>query len=337
MVKVERYSDVAGFFALQAEWNDLLGRSASNTIFLTWEWQKTWWERLGEGDLTLIAVRDDEGALIGIAPLFGTRDEEGLATLAFVGCVDVSDYLDVIADRGHEEAVYAALLDVLSEEGSIHWDRADLCNIPAASPTRRLLPALAQARGYRVRVAVQDICPVISLPATWEEYLSSLSKKQRHEIRRKIRRANREAQITWYIVRDPARLHNDVEDFLDLHRKSAEEKNEFMEPRMQEFFRAIARVLHQRGWLQLAFIEVNGEKAASMFNFDDGDAILVYNSGYDPQRYANLSPGIVLLSYCIEHAIRQGRKRFDFLRGEEAYKFRFGAQETKIYRLIIEK
>jgi CelD/BcsL family acetyltransferase involved in cellulose biosynthesis len=336
-MKIKVYTDASGFSALAEEWNPLLKRSISDLIFVTWEWQKTWWAHLGEGSLTLITVRDDEGTLIGLAPLFGAQDEEGRETLAFIGCVDVTDYLDVIVARGHEEAVYAALLDVLSGEDGIRWDRANLCNIPAASPTRRLLPALAEARGYRVRVVVQDVCPVISLPVTWEEYLNSLSKKQRHEIRRKIRKANREAQVEWYIVQDPARLPDEIEDFIELHRQSAEEKDAFMEPRMQEFFHAIAQVLQQRGWLQLAFIEVNGERAASMLNFDYGDAILVYNSGYDPQQYASLSPGIVLLSYCIEHAIQQGRKHFDFLRGEEEYKFRFGAQETKVYQLLIEK
>ncbi|MFQ6058709.1 MAG: GNAT family N-acetyltransferase, partial [Anaerolineae bacterium] len=307
------------------------------TIFLTWEWQKTWWEHLGEGDLYLIAVRDDEGCLLGIAPLFETQDEEGRESLAFVGCVDVSDYLDLIVARGHEEAVYSALLDVLDDERSLSWDLADLCNIPAASPTHRLLPALAQARGYRTRVLVQDVCPVIPLPDDWEAYLASLDRKQRHEIRRKIRKANREARVEWYIVQDPARLPAEIEAFLDLHQRSGAEKDEFMEPKMQGFFRAIAQVLQEKGWLQLAFIELNGQKAASLFNFDYQGAILVYNSGYDPRRYANLSPGIVLLSYCIEHAIRQGRKRFDFLRGEEEYKFRFGARETRVYQLLIEK
>jgi CelD/BcsL family acetyltransferase involved in cellulose biosynthesis len=336
-MKIELYTDPSGFSALAEEWNPLLRRSASDTIFLTWEWQRCWWEHLGEGELILVAVRDDEDTLIGIAPLFAARDEEGRAVLAFVGGVDLSDYLDLIAARGHEEALYAALLDLLGEGGAIRWDVAEFCNIPAASPTRRFLPALARARGYRAHVAVQEICPVISLPATWEAYLSSLSKKERHEIRRKIRKAHREAQITWYIVQDPARLPGEVEEFIELHRKSAEEKEAFMAPRVQGFFRAIARVLHRRGWLQLAFIEVNGEKAATVLCFDYGDAILVYNSGYDPQRYADLSPGMVLLSHCLEHAIQQGRKRFDFLRGEEEYKFRFGAQETKVHRLLIEK
>jgi CelD/BcsL family acetyltransferase involved in cellulose biosynthesis len=336
-MKIELYTDASGFSALAEEWNPLLKQSISDIVFLTWEWQKTWWTHLGEGNLTLITVRDNQDTLIGIAPLFAAPDEEERETLAFIGCVDVTDYLDFIIARGHEEAVYAALLDVLSGEDGIRWDRADLCNIPAASPTRRLLPALAEARGYRARVAVQDICPVISLPATWEEYLNSLSKKQRHEIRRKIRKANREAQVEWYIVQDPVRLPDEIEDFIELHRQSAKEKDAFMEPRMQEFFRVLAQLLHQRGWLQLAFIKANGEKAASMLNFNYGDAIQVYNSGYDPQRYADLSPGIVLLSYCIEHAIQQGRKHFDFLRGEEEYKFRFGAQDTKVYQLIIEK
>jgi CelD/BcsL family acetyltransferase involved in cellulose biosynthesis len=85
----------------------------------------------------------------------------------------------------------------------------------------------------------------------------------------------------------------------------------------------------------LAFIELNGEKAAAMLNFDYRDSILVYNSGYDPQKYARLSPGIVLLSYCIQRAIELGRTEFDFLRGAEEYKYRFGAQPTEVHRLLI--
>ena len=108
-----------------------------------------------------------------------------------------------------------------------------------------------------------------------------------------------------------------------------------MDEQMKGFFRAMAYALQPPGWLQLAFIEVDGQKAASMLNFDYGDAILVYNSGYDPQRHAHLSPGIVLLTYCIQHAVELGRARFDFLRGDEPYKYRFGAKDTKVYRLII--
>jgi CelD/BcsL family acetyltransferase involved in cellulose biosynthesis len=104
---------------------------------------------------------------------------------------------------------------------------------------------------------------------------------------------------------------------------------------MADFFREICRTAFAAGWLQLAFIEVNGQRTAAMLNFDYQNQILVYNSGYDPEQYAALSPGIVLLSHCIQNAIERGRSRFDFLRGDEEYKFRFGAVETTIHEVTI--
>lgn len=338
-MKTQVYTDAAGFAALRQEWNPLLRNSASNTIFLTWEWQSTWWEHLGEGELYLIAVRDG-GHLSGIAPLYLTSagnltSDDGPSELSIVGCRDVSDYLDLIAVSGQEERVYSALLDWLESDEAPPWDLADLCNIPAASPTHSLLAEMAAARGYQVQTEVEDIAPIIFLPSTWDEYLSSLDKKQRHEIRRKIRRAEGGGQINWYVVNEEHDLAAAMGAFIKLHQKSHVEKDEFMDAQMKGFFHAAAQVLHQAGWLQLAFMEINGEKAAAMLNFDYRDSIQVYNSGYDPQKYAQLSPGIVLLSYCIQHAIELGRAKFDFLRGDEEYKLRFGAQPTEVYRLLI--
>jgi CelD/BcsL family acetyltransferase involved in cellulose biosynthesis len=334
-MRIETYTDLSSFDALAGEWNDLLKRSAFDTLFLTWEWQRTWWEHLGEGDLFLIAMRDDQDHLVGIAPLYRTVSAGGEKTLNIVGCVDVSDYLDIIVARGHEKEVYGALLDYLDSAEMAGWDAAELCNVPEISPAHQALAEMAVGHGHEFRTRVEDVCPIIDLPATWDAYLASLDKKQRHEIRRKMRRIEGGADVHWYIVdqdRDPA---EEIEAFIDLHQKSSADKDDFMDEQMKGFFRAMAHVLQPRGWLQLAFIEVDGQKAASMLNFDYEDAILVYNSGYDPQLYAHLSPGIVLLAYCIEHAIELGRARFDFLRGDEPYKYRFGARDTKVYRLAI--
>jgi len=335
-MKTQVYTNATGFAALREEWNSLLRDSASDTLFLTWEWQNTWWKHLGKGELYLVTVRDG-GHLSGIAPLYLIPTDDGLNELSIVGCRDVSDYLNLIAANGHEEKVYGALLDWLESDEAPVWDLVDLCNIPAASPTHQLLAEMAAARGYQVKIEVEDICPIIPLPSTWDEYLSSLSKKQRHEIRRKIRRAEGSAQINWYIVNEEHDLATEIDAFIELHQKSHIDKDEFMDTQMKGFFHAAAQVLHEAGWLQLAFMEVNGEKAATMLNFDYRDSILVYNSGYDPEKYAQLSPGIVLLAHCIQHAIQLGRAEFDFLRGDEEYKFRFGAQPTEIYRLVIAK
>jgi CelD/BcsL family acetyltransferase involved in cellulose biosynthesis len=334
-MKIETYTDLGGFDALAGEWNDLLKRSTFDTLFLTWEWQRTWWEHLGEGDLLLITLHDDQGHLIGIAPLYRTVSARGERKLNIVGCVDVSDYLDIIVAQGREKEVYSALLNYLDSAEVARWDAAELCNVPEISPAHQALAEMAVERGYEFRTLIEDVCPVIDLPATWDEYLASLDKKQRHEIRRKMRRIEREANVHWYIVDQDRNLSEEIEAFIELHQKSSADKDDFMDERMKGFFRAVAHVLHPPGWLQLAFIEVDGKQAASMLNFDYEDAILVYNSGYDPQRHAHLSPGIVLLAYCIQHAIELGRARFDFLRGDEPYKYRFGAKETKVYRLVI--
>ena len=90
---VRSYRDASGFEALAGEWNDLLHHSPADTVFLTLEYQCTWWQHLSEGELLILAVRDAE-ELVGIAPLFATESPEGQHVLATVGCVEVSDYLD---------------------------------------------------------------------------------------------------------------------------------------------------------------------------------------------------------------------------------------------------
>jgi len=336
-MRIEVHFESGGFWALRPEWNDLVRRSYHDNLFLTWEWQSTWWKHLGEGSLLLLGFRaEDDGRLVGIAPLFHTRAGNGEAVLYMNGCRDVSDYLDLIVEDGQEEVVYRALLDYLESQAP-QWDLVDFCNIPQASPALSVLRQMAQARGYQTLVEVEDVCPIIALPETWDDYLMMLDKKQRHEVRRKLRKADAEADTRFVIVGPDHDLESEVQTFIQLHQQSAPAKDKFMDPTMQAFFFDVAKVLQARGWLQLAFIEMDGHKAATLLNFDYGDSILVYNSGYDPDQFSQLSPGIVVTARCIEHAISLGRSKFDFLRGDEVYKYRFGAQDTEVRRLLIAK
>lgn len=336
-MQVEMHFEDGGFSALKPEWNDLLHRSCCDTLFLTWEWQTTWWKHLGEGNLVLLGFRaSDDGRLVGVAPLFHAQTDDDKAVLYQIGCRDVSDYLDIIVELGQEDAVYGALLDYL-EDGAPTWDLVDLCNIPQNSSTFVRLRDLAEARGYSTLVEVEDVCPIIRLPSTWDEYLMMLSKKQRHEVRRKLRRAITEAETQFLIVGPEGDLSVEMQTFIDLHQKSAPEKDQFMDARMKGFFFEIAHILLARGWLQLAFVEMDGQKAAALLNFDYGGDILVYNSGYDPEQFRHLSPGIIVTARCIERAIELGRAKFDFLRGGEVYKYRFGGQDTEVRRLLIAK
>lgn len=338
---------------MKDEWNALLQRSRFDTIFLTWEWQETWWRHLGaaRGPLYLLAVRQD-GRLIAILPLYLT-EEDGARCLQVVGCIEVSDYLDLVVEAGWEEAVYARFLDWLASSEAPDWDLIDLCNQPQDSPAHTRLPELAAARGWDVHSAEEDVCPVVTLlqepvsaeepgtDAAWDAYLAGLDKKERHEIRRKLRRVEREAPDARVVVvaddEPEGKLEAAVDHFIRLHRLSSPAKDSFMTGEMQAFFHAIARALADHGWLRLFFLETTGTPAASYFCFDYNDDLMVYNSGYDPQASPQLSLGWVLMARVIQQAISEGKARLDFLQGSEDYKYRFGGRDTSVYRTLIRK
>jgi len=333
----------SGFVVLEKEWNPLLKRSRFDNFFSTHEWQTTWWENLGAGDLWIIAFRrSDTDALVGIAALYlitlDSGPDTGKRQLNLVGCIEVSDYLDLIIEQGWEHAVYSHLLRWLHSDDAPPWDIFDLCNLPEVSATYRDLAALYADSGLEVEVFQEDTAPQFVLPRRFEDYLQNqVDKKQRHEIRRKQRRAEREATIGLMLVGKQHVLEAEVDDFVVLQRASREDKAEFMTPEMRRFFLAVARRTLDMGVLRLFFLTINGEKAATMYAFEYNRRLWLYNSGYDPQAYAQLSPGWVMLAYVIEYAIAAGCSVFDFMQGNEEYKYRFGAEDYKVMRVVVRR
>ena len=331
-MKVTLYETEALFSDLREEWHDLLTNSDSNQVFLTHEWLSIWWSVYHPGQIRALVVRDDLGQCQGIAPWF-ISEMDGERVVRPIGCVDVTDYVDVIVRRGAEAAVFQALAGWLAEHRS-DFDVIRICNFPQDSPALAELPTLAQAEGFDVTVQVEDVCPMIRLPGSFEDYIAGLDKKNRHELRRKIRRAT--GLVAWYIAGAEHDLEAELEQFLRLMAASTPDKAEFLEnPSNVEFFRQMVPVIAQRGWLQLAFLTVNGQAAAAYLNFDYENRIMVYNSGLDPEAHGHLSPGIVLLARLIEYAIACKREWFDFLRGNEPYKYDMGGQDTQVYRMEI--
>jgi CelD/BcsL family acetyltransferase involved in cellulose biosynthesis len=212
----------------------------------------------------------------------------------------------------------------------------DLCNIPETSPTRTILPQEAQRRGFLFNERINEVCPVIRLADTFEGYLDSIGSKQRRELNRKLRRAQG-ADAELVVVGPEDDVDTAVTNFLDLLQQSTFEKREWLTDGRRAVFYDAARAAHKAGMLQLLFIEVRGKKAAGLFNFDYNDRIWVYNSGLDPALFGALSLGVVITAKAIEYAIENGRTTFDFLRGNETYKYRFGAEDTTIYRLHLER
>jgi CelD/BcsL family acetyltransferase involved in cellulose biosynthesis len=342
-MQFELHRDPQVFEQLRAEWNALLDRAVTRVPFLRAEYQQAWWAERGGGEwpqaeLLVVTARGDDGAMLGIAPLFHASNREGRPALLLVGSIEISDYLDFVVAREQLEAFCTGLLGRLADDDVPAWEVLDLYNVPAPSPTRAALGRAAAARGWAAGEQVLMPVPVIHLPGDWETYLATMvDKKERQEIRRKLRRAGGggDDSVTWSMVEGgPGHdLQAETEAFLTLMSHNPD-KAGFLTPAMRHQFHLIGHAAGENGWLRLAFLEVKGEKAAAYLTFDYGNRLYIYNSAIDP-RFNALSPGWVLLAYLLRWSIENKRADFDFLRGDEDYKFRFGAVAGQIYRVQV--
>ncbi len=324
---------------LQTEWNDLLAQSVTHVPFLRHEYLSAWWKHLGGGEwknveLSIVTAREN-GKLIGIAPLFLAQYQNRQALL-LVGSIEISDYLDLIARPADIERFTAGLLPYLTSSALPAWDALDLYNILDSSPTLPALEKAAQSLGWKYCSEQLKHCPYIPLPGDFETYLAGIDKKQRHEIRRKMRRVDENAAICrWYFSEDPKTISADIDSFLTLMAMD-HDKAQFLTPPMRKLMNEIVQCAFDNGCLKLAFLEIEGKKAAVYLNFDYLDRVWVYNSGLD-WSFNEYSPGWVLLGYLLRWANENHRSEFDFMRGDEEYKYRFGAIDRFVIRATITK
>lgn len=328
---VEVLTDASAFQILRTEWLDLLATLPFQSVFFTPQWQATWWQHFGAPyQLHLLTVRSEDGTLHGLAPLMRRKHEETPGRLEFIGDTEWCDYLDVLIAPGQQqEEVRAALVEALVAEVN---DDQELClrNLATESPTLAFLRDGLGENGLSLETDIIETCPVITLPSNWDDYLLTLRGKDRHEMRRKIRRAEAAATLQYYVTAESDRLEEDIETFIALHRMSQQHaKQAFMSPEKAAFFQNMVRALWPQGWVELAFLYADGHPIAALCCFPYGARYSAYNSGYHPD-YAELSAGIVLFAERIRSAITRNFAIFDFLRGNESYKYRFGATDRPL-------
>ncbi len=315
------------------EWNDLLKESVSDTPFLRHEYQRGWWEHRGGGEwqnaqLILVSARE-AGKLVGIAPLF-IAEYESKPALLLIGSIEISDYLDLIVRMDDLARFITGLLDFLASSLADSWSGLDWYNLPDSSPTLAALKVESESRGWTHLEEVYRPTPRIALNGDFEEYLSRVEKKQRHEIRRKMRRAiESERGVRWFIS-DMADPEAEIDSFLKLMEQDQNKAGFLREP-MRTQMRDVIHTAHENGWLWLAFLEADGQRIAAALNFDYDNKLWGYNAGVN-RDFMDLSPGWVLLGHILQWCCENGRTEFDFMRGDEDYKYRFGGVNKYVMR-----
>jgi CelD/BcsL family acetyltransferase involved in cellulose biosynthesis len=335
---IEWVQDEDRWGLLGADWARVLALCAEDYPFLHFELQRAWWRHRGGGEWPeesklRILVSTVGNSVRGFAPFFRASGEE-VPTYRLIGSHEIMDYLSLLCSAADVsdfcETVCAALQDCPQEE----WQILELSNLHPASPVIPAFEKAANARQWKVEQVRLEEAPVIHLPASWEDYLAGLDKKQRHEIRRKIRRAEASEKLELRIATSD-NLESDLEEFFLLMGMDPR-KETFLTPRMRAQFLSLANAARQAGMLELAFLIVDGQHAAAFFNFHYANRTWVYNSGMNPN-FANMSPGWVLLAKLIQRSIDQAQSAFDFMRGNEDYKFHWGGKSEQLIRLLVRR
>jgi len=314
------------FESLADHWQHLIEGCNEPTFFDTEVWQKTWWSEFqGESELKIMVVRSESGDINMIAPMMIDGSE-----ISFLGSTDLVDYHDfLIRDRFSPNCI-ETLVSHIDEMREI--DTINLQSLPGNSPTITQFRSAAEKAGWGVEIEQEDVAPRIDLPSTWDEYVSSLRKKDRHELRRKLRRLEAAGETQQVELAEPAEVEAAMGDFMRLHRMSTPDKNEFMTREREQFFSRIAVELAASGFTRLCFLEVNGEREATSLSFVCGNVRYLYNSGYNPAQ-SKLSVGLLNHALAIKSSIEAGHRVFDFMRGNESYKYHLGGIDRQVFAL----
>jgi CelD/BcsL family acetyltransferase involved in cellulose biosynthesis len=292
-------------------------------FFVLPNWLKAWWSIFGASSSLFLQIVKQDGNTIGISPL---KINQGIAS--FIGNAAVCDYLDFIIIQGKENDFFYVLINQLKARGistlSLEALRSD------STVLQHLIP-LARDQHYDVSYQRYNVSIQMQLPETWSKYLSLLSSKQRHEIKRKIRRLYELGEVKFYTTNSIQEAREGLTRFISMFRAGRQDKALFMDARMQAFFKRLVELMAGDGLIKFGFLVLNRLPVAVVVYFDYHDNIYLYNSGYNPD-YRQDSVGILSKILCIKEGIAQNKKLFDFLQGPEIYKYRLGGTEIPLYK-----
>jgi CelD/BcsL family acetyltransferase involved in cellulose biosynthesis len=331
-MRTELIADWPGFFSLAAEWDDLLADSRADTIFLTWDWIRTWVEVAGHRFQPLvITVRDAQGVLVGAVPFYLT-ELRLLRSVPFRTLRIMADYAtgaeypDWIVRRGCEEAAVDAIAAALAS--SPDWD---CIWMPAVSgwtgAAERLLRACDNHRFYCHKRSTDFA--YFDLPPSWDAYLHSLSQNRRQQMRADMKRVMQRPGVTVSRCETADQLPAFLDALFELHHlrwKAVGEVGTFhRKPREAEFYRSFAQRALQNGWLRVFGLQENGAFKAVQIGYAYRGIFLQLQEGFDPAYVRGV--GNVLRAKTIEAFIEEGLKGYDFLGAMTEHKRRWLAQQ----------
>lgn len=320
MLRTEQVTGPEMFDSLRERWRSL-ARDACATPFQTWEWQSVWWKHYGgfsEPRAVTVYEGDD---LVGLFPMIRTRAPWRVLRPMGIG---PSDYLHPVARPGYEDRVAREVAETLAASTGV--DLIDLHQL------RETQPLAGIASGVRFD---QATCLVLDLPETYDAYLATLGKSLRYDVRKLDKTMFKEGRATIEVC-GAADVDRGLGILFDLHKARWKERHlpgAFL-GKTVSFHREWAPLAAKNGWLNLGILHVDKQPIGAIYAMSSATSVFYYQAGFDPA-HGSVSPGTLLVASTIRRAIDEGRRHFDFMRGDEGYKRRWKPQhELKNVRLV---
>ncbi len=337
-LRVEIIDDVDGFDRLREQWQGLHARTVPRNVFSSYAWSRTWWRNFGEERrLFLLAVRDRE-RLLALAPLELSRENFGpvsVRALQIVGTAGVpsrgmglADRADFLVEPGRSDALDQLVRSIVEEQA---WDVLLLRGLPEASPTLGALEATLSSERVILRRRRRSNSFVLELPASWDAFLASKSAKWRKTHRAQANRAERAGRVEYerHFPCSSEELERAWEHVVAINLSSwkADRGTGLLQlDVLREFFRELTAAAAEEGLLDLTLARLDGEPFAYELYLSTNDTAGAYDGAYRRDT-AHLSPGILITGFLIRDSIERGMQAFDFMRGDEPYKQRWGGEE----------
>lgn len=329
-MKITCIRDAKDLQTLENEWNALLRESSSDSVFLTWEWISTWWEIFGSAfSLRVLAARDEQGALLGIAPLMIGREKilgRTFRALMIIGQKGdtLAEYLDFFIRKGTEAIVANEFLAYIQTELRPEWDLLFFERILSESPNLGIIRQ--QLGGALIDGELKS--PFVTLPVdSWSEFLASKSRNFRSQWNNSWNRLMKQGAVEFQFAGKEIGLKEAMHEVARLHRQRwGEKSNSFKTEKYLAFHDLLSRRLHEKGWLVLMLIAVNGEPVAARYDFCYGGKVWCIQGGWN-DAYDHMRVGTILTGKVIEWAIDHGQSEYDFLGGDSDYKRRWSDGE----------
>jgi CelD/BcsL family acetyltransferase involved in cellulose biosynthesis len=318
-------------------------RLAAGSPFRGWTWLSHWWRHYGPHNdadalrsrLATLCVFDDDDTLVGAAPWHLDCSPIRGRVLRPLGSGEVcSDYLGILCHPGREEAVVESLADYLVQDGvqsdpdAMRWDLLDLDGIDAEDRVTSALVEQLAAAGCSVHRRAAANCWRMDLPTDWEAFVASLGKNLRRDVRRLERNLLDTDRVALHAVKRLDELQEAMNVLVELHqrrRRTLGDKGCFASARFLAFYRSVVPELLRQGQLQFYWLEIDGRPVAAEYQLVGNGVLYAYQAGVDPAAL-EFEPGKLINVAILRQAIAAGYRAFDFLRGNEPYKARFGAR-----------